>query len=114
VVFFEAVESFGAFSQSQNNFVRFVVHRDQSLSRFCLAGANYDDAIQEINILPLELLDLASPHRGAECQGHRSLSTLPFFILSGSVQQTQFFIVGKCLSNGARHTIADEQANGNS
>jgi hypothetical protein len=70
VVFFDTVEWFGAFSQTQHDFIGFLVHRDQSLSRFRLAGANYDDSIQEIDILPLELLDLALLRFHLDCQQH--------------------------------------------
>jgi hypothetical protein len=83
----DPVEPLGAFPETHNHFINFVIHRNQSLSRFRLTCANQDCTAEEVNVAPLYSLDLTPTHRSAKRQGHGSLSTLPLFILSRGVQQ---------------------------
>ncbi len=66
VLRFDAVEALGALPQTHHEFVCFIVHGDQSLSRFSFARANQNDPVEEVNVPPLQSLDFTSAHRRAE------------------------------------------------
>src|SRR5437870_6049767 len=97
-----SVEPLGAFPKPHDDFVSFVIHRNQSLSGICLARADQDCPIEKVNITPLQPFDFTPAHGCAECNGHCSLSALPFFILSRSTQEPKLFVVGERPSNRAR------------
>jgi len=52
----DPVEPLGAFPQTYNHFISFVIHRNQSLSRFRLTCANQDCTAEEVNLAPLYCL----------------------------------------------------------
>ena len=49
----DRVEFLGAFPRALHNLESFVVHRNQSFARFCLAGADEYRRAEEVNISPL-------------------------------------------------------------
>jgi hypothetical protein len=102
VLGFDPVKTLGAFPQSHHDVIGFAIHWNDSLSGFCLTGADEDCSVQEINIAPLKPLNFAPSHRCAERDGHGILSPLPVLILACVLQQRQFFVIGKRSSDRVR------------
>jgi RNA polymerase sigma-70 factor (ECF subfamily) len=85
-----ATERASALPQLKNSGVNVIVHRDRPQSSVHLAAPNGKRPPDEVNVPPVQVLDLDAPHCRAKSERHRQTSILPLRVRIGCVVQETY------------------------